>query len=210
MALAHMLHLPDNLLEGDLVDAALIAEDLTLTEIAGIFNYDTEVIELEDQVFFNFRDRRAEALYVAQYATTINGKGPGAEAKRLALKTKHARLVLSAAGILPPEEIGRPDEVLIEEIERELLGKAIAGLRKGLIGRLANPALALVEKYILPMRETEKAFKPLHGFELNPEDLTVAYEELRDRLNRLRGQGREDGSSRNDLKALYLAEQPAH
>jgi len=161
MALAQMLHLPDNALEGDLIDAALIGEDLTPQEIADIFHYDLDVIGIEDQVFFNYRDLRSDRLYVAQYSDSIQSDSPGAEVRRLALKTRKAKLVLAAAEILSPEEAALTAETLGEQIERELLRLAISGLRKGLTDRTVNPALTLVEKYLLPLRRQQKVPEPL-------------------------------------------------
>jgi len=197
--------LPDNALEGALVDAALIGEDLTLDQIAEIFHYPSEVLRIEDQVFFNFRDRRSERLYVAQYGESIQPDSPGAEIKRLALKVRKAKPVLAAAEILPPEEMELPAEMLAGQIESELLRLAIAGLRKGLIGRLANPALALVEKYLLPLRQKQKAPKPFSGLQLNQEDLGILYTELNERLDLHRGRTKDATPSRNELKTLYAS-----
>jgi len=207
MALAHMLHLPDNALEGDLIDAALMGEDLSLDEIAEIFHYPREVIRLEDQVFFNCRDRRCERLDVTQLFELICASNvPGSEIKRLALKTRRAKLALAAAEILTAEEMQLPVETLSEQIEEDLLRLAIRGLRKGVVERLANPALALIETYLLPMREKQKAQAPFHGLELNREDLGVLYADLSERLELLRGRGKDERSATDELKTLHASE----
>jgi hypothetical protein len=192
-------------LEGDLIEAALIGEDLSLDEIAGIFHYPREVICLVDQVFYNFRDRRSERLYVLKCWESISGaKTPGAEIKRLALKTRRAKLALAAAEILPPEELQMPLDTLSNQIERELFRLAMRGLRKGLVDPLANPALALIEKYLLPLRQNQKSRTPLHGLELNREDLGALYSDLAERLELLRG--KDERSAANELKALYVSQ----
>jgi hypothetical protein len=138
-----MLHLPDpleTLLEADLIDAALICEDLTHQAIAGLFQYDLEVIRLEEQLFFNYRDRRSEGLYTVQMFSATRLDSPGSNLKRLAYRTRNSHWVLSAAGILRPAEVVLPPEVLADHIERDLLRLAVAGLRKNLLSRSANPA----------------------------------------------------------------------
>ena len=49
----------------------MIGEDLTLEEAAEIFHYPPEVIRLEDQLFFNFRDRHSDKLHVTQVFESI-------------------------------------------------------------------------------------------------------------------------------------------
>ncbi len=200
MALARMLHLPDYAVEADLIDAALIGEDLTRDQIAEIFHYAPDVIGIEDQVFFNFRDRRSDRFYVSHYSDSIRSGSSGAEVKRLALLTRKAKLALAAAQILPPQEMELPAETLVEQIEGELLRLAIAGLRKGLIGRSVNPALALVEKYLLPLRQKQSALQPFHGLQLCQEDLGLLYRDLNERLDLLRGEIKGGTSSTNKLE----------
>jgi hypothetical protein len=207
MALVHMLHLPDlheTLLEADLIDAALICEDLTHQAIADLFQYDPEVIRLEDQLLFNYRDRRSEALYAVQIFLSSRLDSPGAHLKHLAYKTRNSHWVLAAAGILQPAQGVLPPEVLADEIERDLLRLAITGVRKNLLDPSDNPALALVEKYLLPLRQKAKAVEPLHGLQLHPEDLGVLYTELNERLILLRGNAK-DGPSSNELRNLHQA-----
>jgi hypothetical protein len=207
MALVHMLHLPDpfeTLLEADLIDAALICEDLIHQAIADLFQYDPEVIRLEDQLFFNYRDRCSEGLYIVHMFTSSRLDSPGGNLKRLAYKTRNSHWVLSAAGILRPAEVVLPQEVLADHIERDLLRLAIAGLRKNLLSRSANPALALVEKYLLPLRQKAKAVEALGGLQLNQDDFGVLYNELNERLALLRGTTK-DATSSNELKNLYQA-----
>jgi hypothetical protein len=207
MALAHMLHLPDNALEGDLIDAALMGEDLSLDEIAELFALPGEVIRLKDQVFFNFRDRRCELLYVTHLSESISkANSPGAEIKRLALTTRRARPALAAAGILPAEELKLPVETLSEQIEAELLRLACRGLRKGMVGPVANPALALFGKFLLPLRQKEKDQAPFYGLEFNREDLSVLDSDLGERLELLRSRGKDEGAAADELKTLHASQ----
>jgi hypothetical protein len=100
---------------------------------------------------------------VAQLFDSLNGRGfPLTE---FALKTRSAKMVLAAAGMLPPGE--QPSlEMLSEQIEHDLLSLAIAGLDKGLIGGLENPALARVLKHLLPLRQQQKTDEPFQGYHL--------------------------------------------
>ena len=201
MALAHMLHLPDNALEGDLIEAALMGEDLSLDEIAEIFHYPREVIGLVDQLFFNFRDRRYERLYVTQLSESIRAaNSPGAEIKRLALKTRRAKLALAAAEILRAAELQTPVVTLSDQIEGELLRLAIRGLRKGLVESLGNPALALIVKYLLPFRQTQRAPELDVGLKVNQTTFRVLYDDFYERLALLRGRGKDESSATNPLR----------
>ena len=74
LALAQALHLPQNLAERDLMWALLICQDASFEMIADVFNYEVDVVRLVDTLFWNFRDRKHEPLYVAQ---VLNGPQAG-------------------------------------------------------------------------------------------------------------------------------------
>ena len=184
LALAQALHLPQNLAERDLMWALLICQDASFEMIADVFNYEVDVVRLVDTLFWNFRDRKHEPLYVAQ---VLNGPQAGAalpergernpELKlvRLACRTGEAKIVLAAAGMSPfPEE--SITQLLADQIEQDLLVQAAAG-------GLESRARALVHKYLLPhvTPEQSEEVDPLEALGISQEEF-LAYR--RDEIER--------------------------
>ena len=192
MALVHMLHLPDpleTLLEADLIDAALICEDLTQQAIADRFQYRSRSDPAGGSTVFQLpRPPLRGSLHRPDICREPTGQPWAATSSawptKLVIRTGFCPLPVSFVR----RRSSLPPEILADEIERDLLRLAIAGLRKNLDStRSVNPALALVEKYLLPLRQKAKAVEPLHGLQLHQEDLGVLYTELNERLALLRG-----------------------
>jgi hypothetical protein len=208
MALTRMLHLQDFALHAELMDALLVCPDITLEAIAAVFDFAPEVVHLEDQLFFNFRDRRSETLYTCRLCPATELQTPGAQLKAVAFKTKKSGLVLAAAGICPAPELDESVELLGQEIEQALLQRAISGLRQGQADPKTNRALSLVQEYLLPLRGQRQAIEPLYGTQFDREDLRVLYKDHDARLALLQGHSPERRSPKNE-KALCKAEMAA-
>jgi len=139
--------------------------DATDERIAEVLGLDVEVIQLFE-LWWSFRSRSRELLYAAQL---LNGRDWVAEPQgesapgefgirlmRVARVSGRFEAVLLAAGRKGPSEMGRVEE-LLKQIERALLTEAWVRQQRGFIGKEHNPALALVEKYLLSQSETPES-----------------------------------------------------
>jgi len=142
---------PDHWAERDLLRARILWEDATPQRIVDVKWVYIEVVQLFG-LWWNLTSRKRELLYVAQLVNGSDGD-LGASLMHVARITGRVRAVLLAAGRAGPTEKGS-DEELFEQLERTVLTVALVRQQMGLLGKEQNPALALVEKYLLGLPRT--------------------------------------------------------
>ena len=159
--------------------ALLICQDANFEMIADVFKYDVDVVKLVDTLFWNFRDRKHEPLYVSQ---VLNGpqlagaalpergeRNPELNLVRLACRTGEAKIVLAAARMSRFPEDGASAQLLADQIEQDLLVQAAAG-------GLESRARALVHESLLPhvTPEQSEEVDPLEALGISQDDF-LAY-----------------------------------
>jgi hypothetical protein len=128
---AQALNMPDSKAQRDLLRALLCCRDVSLQEIAAACEIDPDVLGLFDQLFWNFRDRAGESLFVAQLLykhTRFPGQADrtdevadsGLRLCRLGYE-KGMATVLRAAGPHPLDDGQGNSRSLHESLERELV-----------------------------------------------------------------------------------------
>lgn len=128
----------------DLVRPLLLCTDSTNDSISQSVHFPPEVISDFEALWWNVRDRRGDLLYLAQL---LDGQRSevGRQLMRVACLTNNSKLVLMAAG----GQTDLSDKELRQQIEQWLVTEGELGQQLGLMSKKQNPALALLEQYLL-------------------------------------------------------------
>jgi hypothetical protein len=157
VAIAQSLNLPQMRAGRDLLRALLCCRDLTLEQIAEMCQLPLDVVRLFSELFWNFRDRVDDPIYVTQLLfrhTRFPGAqeqaDPGLRLVRLGYQ-KGAQAVLQAAGLATLAN--KCETAAVNgQIHSALVSHAALGLDLGLTNEDDNPALAPALQLLLRER----------------------------------------------------------
>lgn len=164
----------------DVIRALLLSTDSTYQSVSQSVQLPPEVIADFETLWWNVRDRRGDLLYLAQL---LDGKHSELARKlmRVACLTNNSNLVLLAAG----HRTALSDEVLVQLIEQLLVTEAELGQQLGLMSKKDNPALALLEQYLLSSQKPVEQLNPLTHVSWNKAQLAVIQQMTQQHMNEI-------------------------
>jgi hypothetical protein len=163
--MAYELQLPEHEQDRDLI-RGLLPTDATDESIAELFQYRPGVIADFHELWWNVRDRRSAGLYMAGL---LVGRHSDFACKllRVGSLTGKASLVLLAADLPNAGCQGLTDENVMQQIEEFLVTEAAVGQQLKYITKRNNPALALVEEFLLDSEAPVKELDILTQLSMN-------------------------------------------